>query len=258
MAAVQNRNETLYYKLIVEHLSEMFPIVYDPVVGEAIEQYSEEYRRPRGVYLSIDDPDGVERALTNAGLGAEDVDLLVVTDAEAILGIGDWGSDGTAISQGKLAIYGAAAGVDPRRVLPVMLDVGTDNEALLNDPLYVGLRHSRAREVATAVVLAANEVISGRLDTEFPLYVWQTGSGTQSNMNVNEVIGNRASQLLGGALGTKQPVHPNDHVNMGQSSTTPSPRPCTSPPRWRSRRICCRASTSSPRRSTTRPLNGWT
>jgi malate dehydrogenase (oxaloacetate-decarboxylating) len=100
------------------------------------------------VYLSVDDPDGVEQALANAGLAAEDVDLLVVTDAEAILGIGDWGSNGMAISQGKLAIYSAAAGIDPRRVLPVMLDVGTDNEALLNDPLYVGLRHSRTRGAA--------------------------------------------------------------------------------------------------------------
>jgi malate dehydrogenase (oxaloacetate-decarboxylating) len=118
------------------------------VVGEAIEKYSEEYRRPRGVYLSGEDPDGVEQALVNAGLGADDVDLLVVTDAEAILGIGDWGSNGMAISQGKLAIYTAAAGIDPRRILPVMLDVGTDNEGLLNDPLYVGLRRSRTRGAA--------------------------------------------------------------------------------------------------------------
>jgi len=100
------------------------------------------------VYLSVDDPGGVEQALDNAGLGADDVDLLVVTDAEAILGIGDWGSNGMAISQGKLAIYTAAAGIDPRRILPVMLDVGTDNEGLLNDPLYVGLRRSRTRGAA--------------------------------------------------------------------------------------------------------------
>jgi fumarate hydratase class II len=83
-------------------------------------------------------------------------------------------------------------------------------------------------EIAKAIVAAADEVIGGQLDSEFPLYVWQTGSGTQSNMNVNEVIGNRASQLLGGELGSKQPVHPNDHVNMGQSSNDSSRRRCTS------------------------------
>ncbi|MFE9610398.1 NAD-dependent malic enzyme [Streptomyces sp. NPDC006012] len=145
LESLRDRNETLYYKLLVDHLTEMLPIVYDPVVGQAIERYSHEYQRPRGVYLSVDDPDGVETAFANLGLGAEDVDLLVATDAEQILGIGDWGSNGMGISQGKLAVYTAAAGIDPGRVVPVMLDVGTDNEALLTDPLYVGLRHSRTR-----------------------------------------------------------------------------------------------------------------
>lgn len=163
MAALRDRNETVYYKLIVDHLTQMLPIVYDPVVGEAIEKYSEEYRRPRGVYLSVEDPDGVEQALVNSGLGADDVDLLVVTDAEAILGIGDWGSNGMAISQGKLAIYTAAAGIDPRRVLPVMLDVGTDNEALLNDPLYVGLRRSRTRGAAYDRLVDAYIATASRL-----------------------------------------------------------------------------------------------
>jgi malate dehydrogenase (oxaloacetate-decarboxylating) len=145
LEALRDRNETLYYKLLVDHLAEMLPVVYDPVVGQAIERYSHEYQRPRGVYLSVDDPDGVQTAFANLGLGAENVDLLVVTDAEEILGIGDWGCNGMGIAQGKLAVYTAAAGIDPSRVIPVMLDVGTDNEALLNDPLYVGLRHSRTR-----------------------------------------------------------------------------------------------------------------
>lgn len=145
MEALRDRNETLYYRLLVDHLHELLPIVYDPVIGDAVKRYSHEYRRPRGLYLSVDDPDGVETAFDNLGLGADDVDLLVVTDAEAILGIGDWGTNGIAISQGKLAIYSAAAGIDPARVVPVMLDVGTDNEALLNDELYVGVRHSRTR-----------------------------------------------------------------------------------------------------------------
>ena len=145
LAGLHDRNEVLYYRLLEEHLKEMLPVVYDPVVAQAIEQYSHEYRRPDGVYLSIDDPDAVEVALRNYGLGAGDVDLLVATDAEAILGIGDWGVNGIAISVGKLAVYTAAAGINPGRVIPVSLDVGTDNEGLLNDPVYPGNRHSRVR-----------------------------------------------------------------------------------------------------------------
>jgi len=145
LAALHDRNEVLYYRLLEEHLEEMLPVVYDPVVARAIELYSHEYRRPSGVYLSVDDIDGVEVAFRNYGLGADDVDLLVATDAEEILGIGDWGTNGMAISVGKLAVYTAAAGIHPDRVIPVMLDVGTDRESLLNDPLYVGNRHSRVR-----------------------------------------------------------------------------------------------------------------
>ena len=145
LAALHDRNEVLYYKLLGDHLKEMLPVVYDPVVAQAIERYSHEFQRPNGVYLSIDDIDGVETALRNYGLGGDDVDLLVATDAEEILGIGDWGANGMDISIGKLAVYTAAAGIDPDRVIPVMLDVGTDRESLLNDPLYVGNRHSRVR-----------------------------------------------------------------------------------------------------------------
>jgi len=145
LAALHDRNEVLYYKLLSDHLTEMLPVVYDPVVAQAIERYSHEFQRPDGVYLSIDDVDAVEAALRNYGLAADDVDLLVVTDAEEILGIGDWGANGMDISIGKLAVYTAAAGIDPNRVIPVSLDVGTDRESLLNDPLYVGNRHSRVR-----------------------------------------------------------------------------------------------------------------
>jgi malate dehydrogenase (oxaloacetate-decarboxylating) len=163
LAALHDRNEVLYYKLLEEHLKEMLPIVYDPIVAEAIEQYSHQYQRPDGVYLSIDDIGDVEKALRNYGLGADDVDLLVATDAEAILGIGDWGVNGFAISVGKLAVYTAAAGVDPDRVIPVSLDVGTDRESLLNDPLYIGNRHSRVRgerydELVAAYVEAATKL----------------------------------------------------------------------------------------------------
>jgi malate dehydrogenase (oxaloacetate-decarboxylating) len=142
---LHDRNETLYYRLLSDHLTELLPIVYDPTVGEAIEKYSHEYRRPRGIYLSIDRPDDIAKAFATLELGSGDVDLIVCTDAEEILGIGDWGVGGIQIAVGKLAVYTAAAGIDPRRVIPVSLDVGTDNEALLNDPLYLGNRHARVR-----------------------------------------------------------------------------------------------------------------
>ena len=142
---LHDRNETLYYRLLSEHLTELLPVVYDPTVGEAIEKYSHEYRRPRGIFLSVDQPDDIGKAFATLELGPGDVDLIVCTDAEEILGIGDWGVGGIQIAVGKLAVYTAAAGIDPRRVIPVSLDVGTDNEELLNDRLYLGNRHARAR-----------------------------------------------------------------------------------------------------------------
>ncbi len=145
---LHDRNEVLYYKLLADHLAELLPVVYDPTVGDAIERYSHEYRRPRGIYLSIDRPDDTETAFASLELGPADVDLIVCTDAEEILGIGDWGVGGIQIAVGKLAVYTAAAGIDPRRVIPVSLDVGTDNEPLLNDPLYLGNRHARVRGAA--------------------------------------------------------------------------------------------------------------
>jgi malate dehydrogenase (oxaloacetate-decarboxylating) len=111
--------------------------------GEAIQRYSHQYRRPRGVYLSIDAPGQIETALRASGLSADEVDLIVATDAQAILGIGDWGVGGIDIAVGKLAVYTAAADIDPARTLPVMLDVGTDRAELLEDPLYLGVRHER-------------------------------------------------------------------------------------------------------------------
>jgi malate dehydrogenase (oxaloacetate-decarboxylating) len=145
LEALHDRNEVLYYRVLGDHLRELLPIVYDPTVGEAIKQYSHQYRRPRGVYLSIDQPGQVEAAFANLGLGPDDVDLLVASDAEQILGIGDWGVGGIDIAVGKLAVYTAAAGIDPARVIPVSLDVGTDNQELLDDPLYLGSRHRRVR-----------------------------------------------------------------------------------------------------------------
>jgi len=140
---LHDRNEVLYYRVLAEHLSEMLPVIYTPTVGQAIEHYSHEYRRPRGVYLSVDHPELIEQSLRAFGLQEDDVDLIVATDAGAILGIGDWGVGGMSIAVGKLAVYTAAGGIDPGRTLPVLLDVGTDRQALLDDPMYIGNRHPR-------------------------------------------------------------------------------------------------------------------
>ncbi|MDT5151227.1 MAG: hypothetical protein QOI01_2960 [Mycobacterium sp.] len=142
---MHNRNEVLYFKVLSEHLPELLPVVYDPTVGAAIEQYSDEYRGQRGVFLSIDRAGEIAESFNTLGVGADDVDLIVCSDAEAILGIGDWGVGGIQIAIGKLAIYTAGAGVDPCRTIAVSLDVGTDNETLLNDPFYLGNRHARRR-----------------------------------------------------------------------------------------------------------------
>ncbi|MFF3129630.1 NAD-dependent malic enzyme [Streptomyces sp. NPDC057908] len=140
---IHDRNQVLYFKLLADHLDELLPVVYDPTVGDAIQQWSVDYRDSRAVYLSINRPEDVKASFESLGLGADDVDLIVVSDAQEILGIGDWGVNGTDISIGKLAVYTAAAGIDPNRVIAVNLDVGTDNEHLLNSPPYLGNRHAR-------------------------------------------------------------------------------------------------------------------
>jgi len=145
LTALHDRNEVLFYRLFSEHLREMIPIVNDLTVGMAMEQYHHECRRPRGVYLSIDHAEAIEEAFANFGAGSGDIDLILATDAEQVLGIGDWGVGGIEVSIGKLAIYTAAGGIDPRRVIPVMLDVGTNRERLLKDPMYIGNRHARVR-----------------------------------------------------------------------------------------------------------------
>jgi malate dehydrogenase (oxaloacetate-decarboxylating) len=152
---LHDRNEVLYYRVLADHLSEMLPVIYTPTVGQAIENYSHEYRRPRGVYLSVDHPALIEQSLEAYGLGADDVDVIVATDAGAILGIGDWGVGGMSIAVGKLAVYTAAAGIDPGRTVPVMLDVGTDRQSLLDDPMYIGNRHPRVPPAEYDAFLAA-------------------------------------------------------------------------------------------------------
>src|SRR5271154_6281922 len=143
LTALHDRNEVLFFRVLSEHLREMIPIVNDRTVGLAMEQYHHECRRPRGVYLSIDHADAIEDAFANVGPG--DIDLILATDGEHVLGIGDWGVGAIEVSIGKLAIYPAAGGIDPARVIPVMLDVGTNRESLLKDPMYIGNRHPRVR-----------------------------------------------------------------------------------------------------------------
>ena len=136
-------NRTLFYYLFSQHVVEFMPIVYDPVIAENIENYSELFVNPQNaVYLSIDSPETIEESLRNATKDRE-IRLIVATDAEGILGIGDWGTNGVDISVGKLMVYTAAAGIDPKSVLPVVLDAGTNRETLLEDKLYLGNHHKR-------------------------------------------------------------------------------------------------------------------
>lgn len=138
-----DRNETLFYKLVLEHIDEMMPIIYTPVVGEACQKYSHIYRKARGLYISYYQKEFIEKILTNARLAHPSV--IVVTDGERILGLGDQGAGGMGISIGKLCLYTLCAGVSPYSTLPILLDVGTDNEERLNDPLYMGIRQKRMR-----------------------------------------------------------------------------------------------------------------
>ncbi|MDA0706871.1 MAG: NAD-dependent malic enzyme [Proteobacteria bacterium] len=165
LASLQDRNETLYYKLLHEHLEEAMPIVYTPTVGKASQYYSRVFRRSRGIFITPDHCGRVEQVLRSSAPFAG-VNLMVVTDNEAILGIGDQGAGGMAISIGKLALYCVGAGIHPARTLPISLDVGTDNQDLLNDPLYLGWRNARLRgdeyvQLVDEFVAAAQAVFPG-------------------------------------------------------------------------------------------------
>ncbi len=141
LSALQQRNEVLFYKLVSEHVSEMLPYIYTPTVGDYSVHFSSLYTEPRGLYLSYPRRDKINEMFAN--IDRKDVDVIVVTDGQRILGLGDLGTGGMAIPVGKLSLYTLFGGIHPARTLPVLLDAGTDNQTLLNDPLYLGWRHKR-------------------------------------------------------------------------------------------------------------------
>ncbi len=200
LTTLHDRNEVLFFRLFGEHLREMIPIVNDLTVGLAIEQYRHECRRPRGLYLSIDHPGAIEEAFNNLGAGPDDIDLILATDAEQIQGVGDWGVGGIEVAIGKLAICTAAGGIDPSRVVPVMLDVGTNRESLLSDPLYVGNPHPRIRGDRYDAFIDAYVTVASKL---FPTALLQWADFAPGNgRRIHEKYSNRVCSFNDDMQGT--------------------------------------------------------
>lgn len=189
LAGLQDRNETLFSRLVSEHLEEMAPVIYTPTVGTACETYSHIYRRARGVYVSPRDRHRLVELLRNSG--ADDVRVIVITDNEAILGIGDQGVGGMPIAIGKLALYTVGAGIHPAQCLPIDLDVGTNNPALLDDPLYLGVR---ARRLRGAPYLALLDALVDAIAEVFPraLVQWEDFA----NRNAFDVLARYRRRVL--------------------------------------------------------------